>query len=155
MENRSSAYVETILQGKLVRFPLMSGSACRIGRSAESEICLPDGSTSRNHALLECTGRGMPYLSDLGSRNGTFVNGRRVGQPVALHCCDLIDIGHYRLSFHDTVAPRKAQSSSCCNARLRRTEGSAAAVGRARSRYSVAARGRTPTRTEEGRLRER
>jgi pSer/pThr/pTyr-binding forkhead associated (FHA) protein len=154
MENRSSAYVEIILQGKLVRFPLKSNSACRIGRNRESEICLPDGSTSRDHALLECTG-GTPYLSDLGSRNGTFVNGRRVGEPVALRCCDVIDIGHYRLSFHNTVAPRKPLSSSACNSRFRRAVRSQAAAGRASSRYSVTARGSTPTRTAEGRMRER
>ena len=154
MENRSGAYVEIILQGKLVRFPLISGSTCRIGRNRESEICLPDGSTSRDHALLKCTGGGMPYLSDLGSRNGTFVNGRRVGEPVALHCCDVIDIGHYRLSFHDTVAPRKSLSSSC-NSRLRRADVLVAARRRSSGRYSVTARGNTPTRTAEGRLRER
>ena len=49
----------------------------RIGRSEESEIVLVDPSVSRAHAVVEIRG-GAPVVRDVGSTNGTFVNGRRV-----------------------------------------------------------------------------
>lgn len=49
----------------------------RIGRSEESEIVLVDPSVSRAHAVVEIRG-GEPVVRDVGSTNGTYVNGRRV-----------------------------------------------------------------------------
>jgi FHA domain/FhaA, N-terminal domain len=54
----------------------------RIGRSEESEIVLVDPSVSRSHAVVEICG-GEPVVRDVGSTNGTYVNGRRVrSQPL-------------------------------------------------------------------------
>jgi len=54
----------------------------RIGRSEESEIVLVDPSVSRSHAVVEIRG-GEPVVRDVGSTNGTYVNGRRVrSQPL-------------------------------------------------------------------------
>jgi Protein of unknown function (DUF3662)/FHA domain len=49
----------------------------RVGRSEESEIVLVDPSVSRQHAVVEVDA-GEPFVRDLDSTNGTFVNGRRV-----------------------------------------------------------------------------
>ncbi len=49
----------------------------RIGRSEQSEIVLLDPSVSRAHAVVEVAGATM-VVRDLGSTNGTFLNGRRV-----------------------------------------------------------------------------
>lgn len=49
----------------------------RIGRSEESEIVLLDPSVSRAHAVVEVAG-GDALVRDLGSTNGTFLNGRRI-----------------------------------------------------------------------------
>jgi Protein of unknown function (DUF3662)/FHA domain len=49
----------------------------RVGRGEESEIVLVDPSVSRAHAIVEIDGV-KPVVRDLGSTNGTFVNGRRV-----------------------------------------------------------------------------
>jgi len=49
----------------------------RIGRSEDSEIVLVDPSVSRAHAVVEVRG-GEPVVRDVGSTNGTYVNGRRV-----------------------------------------------------------------------------
>jgi FHA domain-containing protein len=49
----------------------------RIGRSEESEILLVDPSVSRTHAVVEIEAGGA-VVRDLGSTNGTFVNGRRI-----------------------------------------------------------------------------
>ena len=48
-----------------------------IGRGVESDIVLADGRVSRAHARLECGPSGC-YLVDLGSANGSFLNGGRV-----------------------------------------------------------------------------
>ena len=54
----------------------------RIGTSETSEIVLADPSVSRDHAVVEIRA-GAPLVRDLGSTNGTFVNGRRVrAQPL-------------------------------------------------------------------------
>jgi hypothetical protein len=50
-----------------------------LGRSRECEVRLPDADTSRRHAKIVCSG-GRFVLYDLGSTNGTFVNGERVGE---------------------------------------------------------------------------
>jgi hypothetical protein len=48
-----------------------------VGRAKESEVALTDPSVSRRHASIVLV-NGVPMVRDLGSRNGTFVNGERV-----------------------------------------------------------------------------
>jgi hypothetical protein len=56
-----------------------------IGRNNEAHLCLPDDRFfSRNHCLLEIDPPRC-FLRDLGSTNGTFVNGRRVGETFLRH----------------------------------------------------------------------
>ncbi|MHB0977498.1 MAG: FhaA domain-containing protein [Candidatus Aquicultorales bacterium] len=50
-----------------------------IGRSPENDIVLPDQSVSRRHAEIR-VGEGGAFVRDLGSKNGTFVNGRKVAE---------------------------------------------------------------------------
>jgi adenylate cyclase len=69
------------------------GAILSIGRSSSSGICVKDTKASRNHAVIQQHGSGIHYLLDLGSANGTFVNGRRVTIPVALKSGDIINIG--------------------------------------------------------------
>lgn len=49
-----------------------------IGRSANCDIVLPERQISRHHARIERTPDGRYLLHDLGSKNGTFVNGEEV-----------------------------------------------------------------------------
>ncbi|MBP7147347.1 MAG: SpoIIE family protein phosphatase [Acidobacteria bacterium] len=77
----------------------------RIGRGAENEISIPDGKLSRHHAELTDTGSGW-QVADTGSKNGTFVNGRRISAPTILGPGDLIAFGSSRLVFGE--APQAA-----------------------------------------------
>ncbi|TZF88273.1 FHA domain-containing protein [Lysobacter lacus] len=52
----------------------------RIGRAADADLVLEHSSVSRRHAELETLGDGAWRLVDLGSKNGTFVDGARVSK---------------------------------------------------------------------------
>jgi hypothetical protein len=57
------------------------GLRVRVGRVAENELAIPEAAVSRHHAVLEPAADGWS-LVDLGSANGTWVNGRRVSRAV-------------------------------------------------------------------------
>jgi len=74
----------------------LEGPVLGIGRSSRHAIHIPDGTVSKDHA--EITARaGQFYLRDLGSRNGTRVNGREAREPILLEAGDQIEIGHVTL----------------------------------------------------------
>ncbi len=66
---------------------LRDGEVLRVGRGADNELRLPHPSVSRSHAVLEPTDEAW-RLRDLGSKNGSFVGGRRVevGDALAGSC---------------------------------------------------------------------
>jgi pSer/pThr/pTyr-binding forkhead associated (FHA) protein len=72
-----------------------------IGRHEECELPLPDDQASRRHARVVPTDAGY-LLEDLGSTNGTFVNGERVAEPRLLSDGDRIEIGHSVVRFGHT-----------------------------------------------------
>jgi pSer/pThr/pTyr-binding forkhead associated (FHA) protein len=63
-----------------------------VGREAGNDIIINDPQVSRHHARMTLQGNAY-ILEDLGSTNGTFVNGRRVTGPVALSAGDMIGLG--------------------------------------------------------------
>jgi Domain of unknown function (DUF1707)/FHA domain len=73
-------------------FPPGSGVRFTIGRTRECDLCLPDLSVSRMHALLVRREDGW-VLSDLGSHNGTRLNGWLVREPVPVHPGDRVEFG--------------------------------------------------------------
>ena len=80
--------------------PLENGNAWRLGRASDSQIKLPGELVSRQHALVQRMENGEYCLFDLGSRNGTFLNGTRVTIPVTLNDGDRISLGDFHVSFH-------------------------------------------------------
>ena len=64
----------------------------RIGRDPANDLVIPDLSVSRNDAELRNLGDGRYEIVELGSHNGTFVNGRQVGQ-VTVTDQDIVGIG--------------------------------------------------------------
>jgi adenylate cyclase len=82
------------------------GNLLTIGRSSACQVVLDDHEASRNHAEIRLVG-GRYRLSDLGSVNGTWVNGRRLTAPKDLDNGDQIRIGRVTLRFD--AAPSAAQ----------------------------------------------
>jgi len=100
---RLPAFLEAKISGEIRRFPLENERAFRIGRSDKNDIVLSDDLASRSHAMLQQSGDGTVYLTDLGSSNGTFVNGVRVSAPVILRPRDQVRIGNHEFVFHQEL----------------------------------------------------
>lgn len=81
----------------LEAYPLRPGGTL-IGRRIGCAITLSDTKVSREHARIDLNGDGAT-LRDLGSLNGTLVNGRPLAEPRRLQPGDVITIGHARLRF--------------------------------------------------------
>ncbi len=78
---------------------LMVGArGATLGRSRECEIVLDDPNASRRHAELRPRGTGW-VLSDLGSTNGTRLNGRTLHAPEVVHPGDEIEVGSSLITF--------------------------------------------------------
>ena len=69
----------------------------RVGRASNNDLILDIPNVSRFHAVFTASSSGV-VLSDLSSKNGTFVNGRRITAPTGLDSGDVIDIGPARIS---------------------------------------------------------
>ena len=98
-------YLEAEIDGQRHQFPLSDDRICRIGRSDRNTIVLEDDLASRNHAMLQRSDTGEFYLTDLGSSNGTLVNGARISVPTILHAGDRVTIGSHEFTFHQLQAP--------------------------------------------------
>ncbi|HEY5893098.1 MAG TPA: adenylate/guanylate cyclase domain-containing protein [Chthoniobacterales bacterium] len=73
-----------------------------IGRSVDNTISVPGNSfVSRQHAIVRKCGVSEYQIMDLGSRNGTFLNGKQVIFPETLRDGAEIRIGNCRIEFHD------------------------------------------------------
>jgi adenylate cyclase len=101
--------------------PLNSGNVWKIGRTEQNAVVLSDDMVSRNHAMIQLLEDGEFCLIDMGSRNGSFVNGRRLTAPVALRDGDLLSFGEARLCFHNPaqVAAAKAAAGASSEAPVR------------------------------------
>jgi adenylate cyclase len=66
-------------------FDLSIGNTATIGRTADNTVCLSKSPlVSRQHALIRCHNGYQFQIIDLGSRNGTYLNDKRVVMPVTL-----------------------------------------------------------------------
>ncbi len=86
----------------------LDGSTLRIGRKPGNHLVIADEKTSGVHAEVVCDG-GRYVLRDLGSTNGTTMDGRRVTE-VVLGPGDSFTIGRVRIQFRDASAPSAASS---------------------------------------------
>ncbi|MDR3081501.1 MAG: FHA domain-containing protein, partial [Streptomyces sp.] len=75
---------------------LALGRVMRIGRALENELVVSDLQVSRHHAEFHATPDGRFEIRDLGSHNGTFVNGMPIGKSgsALLGPNDIVGVGH-------------------------------------------------------------
>lgn len=79
---------------------LLEQAVTKLGRAVENEIVIVSKRASREHAHIRRDGR-RTFLDDLGSTNGTYLNGERVLGSVQLRDGDQIAIGEVKFIFHD------------------------------------------------------
>jgi pSer/pThr/pTyr-binding forkhead associated (FHA) protein len=84
-----------------VVFPL-EGEQLTIGRDSSNGVAINDAEVSRKHARLTFQG-GKFVIDDLGSTNGTFVNGQRLAGPVVLKAGDVVSLGEQIVLMYDAI----------------------------------------------------
>jgi ABC-type multidrug transport system fused ATPase/permease subunit len=66
-----------------------------IGRAADNDIVLSGAGVSRHHARLTLTPHSQPVIADIGSTNGTYVNGDLLRAPRSLEADDVVFLGGF------------------------------------------------------------
>lgn len=123
----------------------LTGIIKELGRSDGCDIAFPeDTSVSRVHARLDRDGEDW-ILVDLGSTNGTFVNGQRVVEA-RLRAGDVIELGDTRLRFLPLQIEDRAVQKKTTNVSIRRAEVQA---GRPKDPTSVFTRVKTALRKRD------
>ena len=87
-----------ILLGDQQREYLIAGVDRTIGRGASNDLVVDDEEVSAQHAKISFRDQSF-WVQDLQSRNGTFVNGSRIGESTQLHNEDLLKIGGTLMKF--------------------------------------------------------
>jgi EAL domain-containing protein (putative c-di-GMP-specific phosphodiesterase class I) len=86
-----------------------------VGRRPEASLCIPSPTVSREHAEVTVVDGGL-LLRDLGSTNGTFVNGTRIHEPCTVQHGDLLQFGQmvFRVVQQSTESgPQTVEDDSC------------------------------------------
>jgi ABC transport system ATP-binding/permease protein len=91
-EEDNLAHLPSVDRRPTARMPLPS-KVMRIGRTPDNDLVVSDLGVSRKHAELRKSPTGRYEIIDLGSHNGTFVNGSRIDRA-ELGDSDIISIGH-------------------------------------------------------------
>ncbi|MEO8276564.1 MAG: SpoIIE family protein phosphatase [Thermoanaerobaculia bacterium] len=85
------------------RFPF--SRSVILGRGQQCDVVLPEAAVSRRHAQISVADERC-FLADLGSGNGTFLNGNAIAEPTALVSGDVVRIGSAVLEFREADSPR-------------------------------------------------
>ena len=99
LPSAEDAWLETP-EGRLHRI----GRACVIGRLGSCNVVLGDESVSRKHARIRSGPKGGHTIMDLGSTNGTYVNGLKIAEATPLRDRDTIGLGSCRLKYRKEQA---------------------------------------------------
>jgi adenylate cyclase len=98
-------YLRIDAGGIIREIPLVRLGLCGFGRVPSNTVVLEDGLVSREHAMVRRNASGLCILNDLGSTNGTWLNGRQVLAPVQLKSGDRIQIGRQIIEFVQEDTP--------------------------------------------------
>lgn len=114
--NQPSAWLES--EGE--QFPIQGN--CTVGRALKNCIVLDSQKVSRRHAVINVQNIGEFWLIDLGSSNGTFLNHRRLHQPVRLADQDEIIIGDRAFVFRQPEEISEAYRTTLAERTIREIE---------------------------------
>jgi predicted component of type VI protein secretion system len=81
----------------------LEGDQLLIGRDSSSAVAINDAEISRKHARLTFQG-GKYVIEDLGSTNGTFVNGQRLVSAVVLKAGDVVSFGEQIVLMYEALS---------------------------------------------------
>ena len=100
---------------------LIKGS-CSLGRAGANTIVFESPKVSRRHALIHLQNIGELWLIDFGSRNGTFLNRRRIHRPIRLSDGDQITIGDQVFKFRQPLSISEEYKTDVMQRTLRELE---------------------------------
>lgn len=103
-----------IRTGRSFRLPAVA----RIGRDASNEVCLPDKTVGRRHALISLEGAEATTVTDLDSTNGTYIFGERLakGDTAFLHDGTIVSFARQHCLYLENERAAAALSSGRCAA---------------------------------------
>ena len=115
--NRQSAYLIVIRGGMPGTMLRIGSDETSLGRSSDNTFPLDDMTVSRRHATVQMDARGLVTLTDEGSTNGTFLNGRRLdaGRPVTSRKATASSSAAASCSSSSASTPPTSTSSRRCS----------------------------------------
>src|SRR5512138_3657564 len=96
---------------ELVRTEQFNREIIKIGRLASAHLCLEDDKVSRIHSVIEVSPDGAISIIDMGSAEGTFVNGKKVSRG-ALRMGDQITLGGPKATEYRVTVPAGTKSAT-------------------------------------------
>jgi len=104
VQNAPKELIIRNIDGKNVTVPL-DRERISLGRSSVNELCYPDDAgLSRQHLALTRSDSAW-FVEDLGSKNGTLINGKRIDKKIKFVPGDRISAGHLTIEFADMALP--------------------------------------------------
>ena len=83
----------------------------RVGRVRDNDIVLPKGNVSKHHCRLLLQ-NGQLLVEDLGSTNGTYVNGRKIAEATSISTSDKVFVGDFAIRVTGGVRAAEPQLGS-------------------------------------------
>jgi pSer/pThr/pTyr-binding forkhead associated (FHA) protein len=100
-----------VVAGRAIGMSILLDDELLIGRHADGAGRLADDEEiSRSHARISLDRSGFCAIEDLGSTNGTFVNGRRISGPQTLSVGDTVEVGGTTLVVRELPIPASQSS---------------------------------------------
>ena len=91
--------------------PVPIRATCTLGRAAECDVVIADPKISRHHSMIQRQGEGEYWLVDMGSSNGTYLDGRRLTQAVRLADGGRIGLGGVEYRFRQSHPEQEKENT--------------------------------------------